>query len=32
MVLVRDTKNNGEGPMLRVTAADWKRLTATIKG
>ena len=32
MVLVRDTKDNGEGPVLRVAAADWKRLTAAIKG
>ncbi len=32
MVLVRDTKNNGNGPVLRVCAADWKRLTAAIKG
>lgn len=31
LVLVRDTKNNGDGPILRVSAADWKRLTATIK-
>jgi len=33
LVLVRDTKsNNGDGPVLRVSAADWKRLTAAIKG
>lgn len=32
MVLVRDTKNDGEGPVLHVTAADWKRLTAAVKG
>ena len=31
-VLVRDTKDNGDGPVLRVSAADWKRLTAAIKG
>jgi hypothetical protein len=32
MILVRDTKNNGDGPVLRVSATDWKRLTAAIKG
>ena len=32
MILVRDTKNNGEGPVLRVSAIDWKRLTTAIKG
>jgi hypothetical protein len=32
MVLVRDTKDNGDGPVLRVSATDWKRLTAAIKG
>jgi hypothetical protein len=31
MVLIRDTKNDGGGPVLRVSAADWKRLTAAIK-
>lgn len=31
-ILVRDTKNNGDGPVLRVSAADWKRLTTAIKG
>ena len=30
-VLVRDTKDNGRGPVLRVTAADWRRFTATIR-
>jgi hypothetical protein len=32
LVLVRDTKNNGNGPVLRVSAADWKRLTTSVKG
>jgi hypothetical protein len=31
-VLVRDTKNNGDGPVLRVSVTDWKRLTTAIKG
>ena len=31
MVLVRDTRNNGDGPVLRVSATDWKRLTTAIK-
>jgi len=29
-VLVRDTKDNGTGPVLRVTPADWERFTAAI--
>jgi hypothetical protein len=32
VVLVRDTKDNGDGPVLRVSAADWKRLMTVIKG
>ncbi len=32
MVLVRDTKNKRHGPVLRVSAAEWKRLTTAIKG
>jgi Domain of unknown function (DUF397) len=32
LVLVRDTKNNRNGPILRVSATEWKRLTAAIKG
>ena len=32
LILVRDTKNNGDGPVLRVSATDWKRLTEAIKG
>jgi Domain of unknown function (DUF397) len=31
-VLVRDTKDNGTGPVLRVTPADWTRLVKSIKG
>jgi hypothetical protein len=30
-VLVRDTKDNGTGPVLRVTPADWGRLTSAIR-
>lgn len=30
-VLIRDTKDNGSGPMLRVTLSDWRRFTASIK-
>jgi Domain of unknown function (DUF397) len=29
-VLIRDTKDNGLGPVLRVTASDWRRFTAII--
>jgi hypothetical protein len=31
-VLVRDTRDNGTGPLLRVTPADWARFTRQIKG
>jgi len=30
-VAVRDTKDNGTGPVLRVSSADWSRFTKTIK-
>ncbi len=30
-VLVRDTKDNGTGPILRVTPANWGRLTSAIR-
>lgn len=30
-VLVRDTKDRGTGPMLRITSADWRRFTGGIK-
>ena len=30
-VLVRDTKDNGAGPVLRVTPADWSRLTTRVR-
>ena len=30
-VLVRDTKDNGTGPVLRVTPADWSRFTTRIR-
>jgi hypothetical protein len=30
-VLVRDTKDNGRGPVLRVTPSNWRRFTATIR-
>ena len=31
-VLIRDTKDNGRGPVLRVTPADWTRLVNSVKG
>jgi hypothetical protein len=31
-VLVRDTRDNGRGLVLRVTPDDWKRFSASIKG
>jgi hypothetical protein len=31
LVLVRDTKDRGDGPVLRVTPADWARFTASVK-
>jgi Domain of unknown function (DUF397) len=30
-VLIRDTKDNERGPVLRVTVSDWRRFTATIR-
>lgn len=30
-VLVRDTKDGGTGPVLRLASADWRRLTDGIK-
>jgi hypothetical protein len=30
-VLVRDTRDHGTGPVLRVTPAVWKRFTASVK-
>ena len=30
-VLVRDTKDDGAGPVLRVTPADWTRFTQTVR-
>ncbi len=30
-VAVRDTKNNGNGPTLRVSSADWSRLMKAVK-
>jgi hypothetical protein len=32
LVAVRDTKNRGNGPVLRVTPADWRRFMAAVKG
>jgi hypothetical protein len=32
VVLVRDTKDKGLGPVLRVTSGDWSRFTASVKG
>jgi Domain of unknown function (DUF397) len=31
-VLVRDTTQQGTGPVVRVTAADWTRLVKAVKG
>lgn len=30
-VLIRDTKTNGTGPVLRVAPAAWRRFTTTLK-
>jgi hypothetical protein len=30
-VLIRDTKDNGSGPVLRVTAAEWQRFTRVVR-
>jgi Domain of unknown function (DUF397) len=30
-VLVRDTKDNERGPVLRVTPSDWHRFTDTLR-
>jgi hypothetical protein len=30
-VLVRDTKDNGAGPVLRLTAADWRAFTSRLR-
>ena len=30
-VLIRDTKDYGHGPVLRVTPADWRRFTAGLR-
>ena len=30
-VLVRDSKDNGTGPVLRVTPADWGRFTRALR-
>jgi len=30
-ILVRDTKNNGTGPVLHVTPTDWTRFTARVR-
>jgi hypothetical protein len=31
-VLIRDTKDRGTGPVLRVTPDAWRRFTASVKG
>jgi hypothetical protein len=31
VVLVRDTKDNGTGPVLHVTPTDWERFTARVR-
>ena len=30
-ILVRDAKNNGTGPVIRLTPADWSRFTARVR-
>ena len=30
-ILVRDTKDNGAGPVLRVTPAGWRRFTSRVR-
>jgi hypothetical protein len=30
-VFVRDTKDNGRGPVLQLSVGDWKRFTVGIK-
>jgi hypothetical protein len=30
-VLIRDTTDNGAGPVLRVTSAGWSRFTARVR-
>jgi Domain of unknown function (DUF397) len=30
-ILIRDTKDNGHGPLLRVSPGAWKQFTTTIK-
>ena len=30
-VLIRDTKNRGLGPVLRISPNDWQRFTTSIK-
>lgn len=31
-VLVRDTKDNGHGPVLAITPEDWHRFTQQLRG
>jgi hypothetical protein len=31
-VLVRDTTQNGHGPVLRVTPGEWQRFTQQLRG
>jgi len=31
MVLIRDTKNTGESPILRVSAETWRAFTAALR-
>ena len=30
-VLIRDTKDNGQGPVLRVSSVAWEKFTASLK-
>jgi hypothetical protein len=31
LVLIRDTKDKGHGPVLRVSPAEWRRFTKSIE-
>ncbi|HEX4833958.1 MAG TPA: DUF397 domain-containing protein [Trebonia sp.] len=31
-VLIRDTKDDGHGPILKASPADWRRFTRSVKG
>jgi hypothetical protein len=31
-VLVRDTEDNGHGPVLKISLAEWHRFTKSVRG